>query len=425
MKRVYTEIEDDNVNEKRLLILGSVEDFTRLAKYAVERGIYTVVADAYAGEAKKYATKSYEINLNDDDLLDQICRFEKIDHVISSFSDNLFEKMVLVSERNGLPCFCSAEKVRYLRDKVLMKEMFRALDIKTARGKVIDCNSIEDSMKEFRFPCVIKPLDGWGSKGMKIVYSSDEAKNFAMSSAKFSTTGYNAMVEELNEGHEINVMSWIKNGKVHLLEFGDRETSGRTNESLPYLSREVFPSFFYKETKERVIEYLRRIAEFIGIKEGPLSMQFFYNNEEIIIGEAAGRFFGLGQGIVPVINNIELNQLLINSIYFPEENERILENENKELDHVSIAIYLKAKKGVVRDVGNAQLFMNENVDEFRLFATPGQSTTFIPWILRVYAHFNTREEADAYTRNLYKNLFVPDLNGENLVAPNVLVKYGE
>ena len=69
--------------------------------------------------------------------------------------------------------------------------------------------------------------------------------------------------------------------------------------------------------------------------------------------------------------------------------------------------------------------MNDNVDEFRLFATPGQSTTFIPWVLRVYAHFNTREEANAYTRNLYDNLFVPGIDGENLVAPNALVKYGE
>lgn len=413
------------MKEKRLLILGSVEDFTGLTKYAVERGIYTVVADAYAGEAKKYATKSYDVNLNDDDLLDQICRVEKIDHVISSFSDNLFEKMVLVSKRNGLPCFCSADKVRYLRDKVLMKEMLHILDIKTARGEVIDCNNIEASMKDFRFPCVIKPLDGWGSKGMKIVYSLAEAKNFALSSARFSTSGHNAMVEELNEGHEINVMSWIKNGQVHLMEFGDRETSGRTKDSLPYLSREVFPTFFYKETKERVIEYLRRIAEFIGIKEGPLSMQFFYNNGEITIGEVAGRFFGLGQGVVPVINDIDLNQLLINSIYFPEENDKILENENKDLDHVSIAIYLKAKKGIVRDIGNAHSFMNENVDEFRLFATPGQATTFIPWVLRVYAHFNTREEANVYTRNLYENLFVPGIDGENLVAPNALVKYGE
>ena len=341
------------MKEKRLLILGSVEDFTGLTKYAVERGIYTVVADAYAGEAKKYATKSYDVNLNDDDLLDQICRVEKIDHVISSFSDNLFEKMVLVSKRNGLPCFCSADKVRYLRDKVLMKEMLHILDIKTARGEVIDCSNIEASMKDFRFPCVIKPLDGWGSKGMKIVYSLAEAKNFALSSARFSTSGHNAMVEELNEGHEINVMSWIKNGQVHLMEFGDRETSGRTKDSLPYLSREVFPTFFYKETKERVIEYLRRIAEFIGIEEGPLSMQFFYNNGEITIGEVAGRFFGLGQGVVPVINDIDLNHLLINSIYFPEENDKILENENKDLDHVSIAIYLKAKKGIVRDIGNA------------------------------------------------------------------------
>ena len=37
--------EGNKMSDKRLLILGSVEDFTGLTKYAVERGIYTVVAD--------------------------------------------------------------------------------------------------------------------------------------------------------------------------------------------------------------------------------------------------------------------------------------------------------------------------------------------------------------------------------------------
>ena len=44
------------------------------------------------------------------------------------------------------------------------------------------------------------------------------------------------------------------------------------------------------------------------------SFQFFYENGEISVGEVAGRFFGLGQGIVPVINGINLNELLINML---------------------------------------------------------------------------------------------------------------
>ena len=210
--------EERDMNDKRLLILGSVEDFTGLTKYAVERGIYTVVADAYPGEAKEYATKSYTVNLNDTELIDMICKEEKIDHVLSSFSDNLFEMMVYASERNHLPCFCPASKVRYLRDKILMKKMLHELNIPTADGEIIDVAEIEKKTIALPFPCVIKPLDGWGSKGMRIVYNENELGEFIAQSSSFSTAGSKAMVEAINLGHEINVMSWIRNGKVYLME---------------------------------------------------------------------------------------------------------------------------------------------------------------------------------------------------------------
>ena len=58
-----------------------------------------------------------------------------------------------------------------------------------------------------------------------------------------------------------------------------------------------------------------------------------------------------------------------------------------------------------------------------MYVEPGVSTTHTPWIVRIYAHFETREQADEYTDNIYKNLYVPGLNGENLVRNNFLVSY--
>lgn len=411
------------MNEKRLLILGSVEDFTRLTQYAVERGIYTVVADAHPGEAKKYASKEYTVDLRDSRLIDQIIKHEKIDHVLSSFSDNMFEMMVNASDRNNLPCFCPINKVRYLRDKVLMKQMFNDLGIKSAKGQTINNIDFSEEDLEVPFPCVVKPLDGWGSKGMKVVHNFKELRNHFLNSMSFSTSGSQAMLEEINMGYEINVMSWVKDGKVYLMEFGDRETTGMTKDKLPHQSREIFPSMYYKELELTVKDYIKKIAEYCDIKEGPISMQFFYENGEISVGEVAGRFFGLGQGIVPIINGIDLNELLVNMIYYPDENNIILENEKRAFDHCSFALYLLPEKGIVRDFGNIMDFKNEHCDEYRVYVKPGVSTTMEPWILRVYAHFDTREEADAYTENIYNNLYVPGLDGENLVMSNRLVVY--
>lgn len=411
--------------QKRLLILGSVEDFSRLTQLAVEKGIYTVVADGFDGEAKQFASKSYTVNIADNELIDLICREEKIDHVISSFSDNLFEKAVYISERNHLPCFCPADKVVYLRDKMLMKDMLKSLDIPTAKGQML--NMQEFSLEKIRvpFPFVLKPVAGWGSRGMKIVNNADELMSEIEKVKENSSAFSQLMLESINTGYEINVMSWIKDDNVYLLEFGDRETSGKTDSKLPYLSREVFPTIFYEELEAKIKNYLYKIAKYIGILEGPLSMQFFYSDGDLTVGEVAGRFFGLGQGIVPIINGIDLNELLINMLYFPEDNNKILKNVEKNKDHCSIAIYIKSKKGIVRDYGNLHQFrqINRKIDDFHIFAKPGQSTEYIPWIVRIYAHFDTRSEADSYTKELYENLFVPNLDGENLVAPNNITIY--
>lgn len=411
------------MEEKRLLIFGSVKEFNRLTQYSVERGIHTVVVDAYQGEAKKFATKSYDVDLRDNDLVDQIIKEERIDHIISSYSDNMFEMMVNASNRNNLPTFCPISKVRYLRDKGLMKNMFEELGIRTANAQMIDIENFSGNNIKTPFPCVVKPLDGWGSKGVKLVHDFQELTNYLSKTISFSTSGRYALLEEINMGYEINVMSWIKDGKAYIIELGDRETTGMTKDKLPHQSREVFPSIYYKEVESRVREMLEKISRYCEIQEGPLSIQLFYESGDISVGEVAGRFFGDAQGLVPVINRIDLNELLINMLYFPNENYELLKNEKRAFDHCSIALYLLPERGIVRDLGNIMEFKNEHCDEYKVYVKPGMSTTMAPWIVSVFAHFNTRKEADEYTRNIYNNLYVPGLDGKNLVMTNKLVVY--
>lgn len=411
------------MNEKRLMILGSAEDFIRLTQYAVERGIYTVVVDAQYVEAKKYATKAYRVDISDYELIDQIIKKEKIDHVLTSYSDILFEEMVKISSRNNLPCYCTEEKMHYLRDKFLMKDMLKKLDINTQKAQLLNTTELNENDIIIPYPSVMKPLDCWGSKGLKIVHNFSELQIYLKECMRYSSSGSNALLESINYGYELNVMSWVKDGNIFLMEFGDRETTGMTLDVLPHQAREIFPTIFYEELENEVRTILKKIASFCEIKEGPLSMQFFYENGEIFVGEVTGRFFGCHQGIMPVINGIDLNELLINMIYFPEENNKILEKEKNTLDHYTIALYLLPEKGIVKNLGNVMDFKNEHCDEFTVYVKPNVSTKMETWIARIYAHFNTRDEADIFTKNIYDNLFVPGIDGKNLVMQNVLPEY--
>ncbi len=408
-----------------LLILGSVEDFTTLTKLAVDRGAYTVVADAAVdGEAKKYAHKAYNVNLNDSDSIRQICETEKIDRIITSYSDNLFELMVKYSFENHLPCYCPYSTVRYLRDKILMKEMFYELGIPFSKAQKIKVDQLSKESITLQYPFVLKPLDGWGSRGMFIVNCYNDIENYITTSASFSVASNYVMLEEISEGHEINVQSWIQDGKVYFVNFGDRETSGRDTRNLPYLTRQKYPSVYYDTVGETVRSYLSRIANYVGIKEGPLSMQLFYNNGSIIVGEVAGRFFGMEQGLSIISNNIDRNELLINMIFNPEENLNILKQFKSDNGRYSFGLFIKGKKGIVKDFGNyKEIIDNDCVIDVTTYVKENTTTDIMPWLIKIMGCCESQESADKYADYVYKNLYIPDLKGTNLVTENHLIKY--
>ena len=90
----------------RLLILGTLGEFVQLVKKSKERGYYTIVCDGYPdGPARQYADASYVIPVTDIDAVAELCQKEKVDGIITSFSDLLMECMVKIAEKAGLPCY--------------------------------------------------------------------------------------------------------------------------------------------------------------------------------------------------------------------------------------------------------------------------------------------------------------------------------
>lgn len=64
----------------KVLILGTLGEFTELVKKAKEKGYETVVCDGYAdGIARTYADKAYTIPVTDVDAIALMCREEGVD----------------------------------------------------------------------------------------------------------------------------------------------------------------------------------------------------------------------------------------------------------------------------------------------------------------------------------------------------------
>ena len=112
--------------QKRLMILGTLFEMTDLVKKAKARGCYTVVCDGNAdGPARAWADRGYVADVRDVDRIAEICRKEKINAIITSFSDIMFEMMVRIADRAGIPCYAKPEMLPAYRDKQVTKKICR------------------------------------------------------------------------------------------------------------------------------------------------------------------------------------------------------------------------------------------------------------------------------------------------------------
>ena len=196
----------------RLVILGSMDEFVDLVECAKKRGIYTIVCDGYEdGPAKAHADKAYLEDVRHTDAIAEICRREQADGIIASFSDLLAECMIDIADAAGLPSYLKPKGERLLREKPLMKQMFQELGIASPRYKKIRLDTLEEDFVDMAFPCVIKPVNGYGSHGVFVANSIEDVRERFQSTAAQSTFDY-LMAEEYNDGQEFNIMTWIVDG---------------------------------------------------------------------------------------------------------------------------------------------------------------------------------------------------------------------
>ena len=112
----------------RLLILGTLGEFVQLVQKAKQKGYYTIVCDGYPnGEARAYADASYVLPVTDTDAIAELCKKEKIDGIITSFSDLLMECMVKIAAKADLPCYLKPEQLPWYRDKSVCRQTLSEL----------------------------------------------------------------------------------------------------------------------------------------------------------------------------------------------------------------------------------------------------------------------------------------------------------
>ena len=412
-----------------LLILGSLTEFTALVRLANEKGIRTVVADGNAGtEAKRLAALSFDVDVRDTEAIADICRKEGVTAITTGFSDLLFECAVRIAERAGLPYHIRENTLPFYRDKHLMKAILDELGIQNAKSAVIHPSFRDEELTGLTWPLIVKPLDLYGSRGLRIVETPAEIREH-FEKMRLTDPGMETLlVEEYNSDPEFNIQAFMKEGQVHVLGICDREKTPSEPGCIPLSTRNVYPAASAGLVIDAARDVLSAFAARTGQTDGPISMQFFYSPERgLSVGEIAGRFLGYEHELIEYACGLSIEELLIaEALGDDREVSRLLETCRPLGKRSAAVLYFHARDGILacQDVAEA-IARREDVVLYELFYRPGDrigDPQSMPYFARYNIVTDTREETDQKSRDIAARMSATDADGRELVRP-VIIPY--
>ncbi len=217
----------------------------------------------------------------------QYCKYNSIDLIYSVGSDFAILTASYISEKLGLKQFNSLFSTELLQNKKLFRYFLKKHGISNIN--FLTTKNVSDLNNWNIFPCVIKPVDSQGQRGVAIVNSQAELAERFPFSLSFSGNS-EVIVEEFLRGKEISINVFVTNGEITYFFISDRITASGTNSGIPW--RHIIPSTIPENIAEKALTKSKAVIKEAKIKNGPVYFQMKYTEQDIEIIEVTPRLDG-------------------------------------------------------------------------------------------------------------------------------------
>ena len=171
-----------------------------------------------------------------------------------------------------------------------------------------------DEKHEFTLPCVIKPSDGSGSKGVSLVFDESEiqpAIKYAFDGARYNEV----YVESLVDGEEYSVEAFVADGEIFVYAIVKTTFEKLENGEISYGHRT--PSGLDTETEKRIADEVKKAVKALDVTMTSVNFDVIVDKEEkkpyiidcgIRVGQnlIASHFVPLSRGVSVIDNTIAL-----------------------------------------------------------------------------------------------------------------------
>lgn len=278
---------------KKILILGGSAASVEVVATSRELGYFAVVADdRVTGPAKEIADQSYVISTTDIESLALLVEREGIDGVFCGPSEFNLKNCMALSERTGLPFYCTRAQWDRCSDKSSFREMCIRHDVPCVPGYDIPSEIESADLSHLHYPVMVKPVDGASSRGVRVCHNAEEVKEAYRAAVEISSTG-RALVERYIDNSESGFTAYyiVIDGRVHLTLTGDKLLVD-PKKGLHITAAALFPSQYTDSYLETIHPQVAKMIKSIGMKNGVCFLQALVTEGQILFHEMGLRLSG-------------------------------------------------------------------------------------------------------------------------------------
>ena len=352
----------------KIIVLAGGSDQIALIKELKRRGHDVILIDYFDNPpAKPYADKHIVASTLDIERVKCVAEQECVDMICTACTDQALLTVAYVSEKLHLPCYISYGTALNVTNKSYMKKVLIENNIPTAKYKIVEDVNIE-SVKDFQFPVVVKPVDCNSSKGVKRIDAIDDVVTYLSEAINYSRTR-TAIVEEFKSGYEISADFYIENGVVKYLS-ASRSIKIKNKKSFTILCSE-YP-VVDDNKKQTIISIAEDIAIAFKLNNCPLLVQLIEDEFGIYVLEFSARMGGGSKyQLIQTLSGVNIMSAYVDMILGIKP--RI--SPSKQVNYCKM-VYLYCSPGVFDHIeGLEELKLHGLIDNFFVYKTKGMKIT--------------------------------------------------
>ena len=290
---------------KRLLIIGASILQLPAIKKAKELGHYVAVADFNPNAVGiPYADEFYNASTIDIEAICKVAEEFKPDGIMTLATDMPMRSIAAATLRLGLPGISMDTAVKST-DKGEMIKAFKEHGVESPWFYIIEnVSKLNALLPQLSYPCILKPTDNAGSRGVMLVESVEELLEAYQYSVSQSRGGL-VILEEYMTGPEVSVEVMVVDGEPHVLQVTDKLTTGS-----PYFVEMGHnqPSMLPAEDVEKIKDLACRAVKSVGINCGPSHVEIKLTPDGPKMVELGARMGGdcITTHLVPLSTGIDM-----------------------------------------------------------------------------------------------------------------------